>query len=246
MTLKNQYSILNIKPTTQSISKNIKELEEDTLNNLRKSKANNTLRAYKADYKDFSLFCSKNNFQSMPTQPKIMALYLTHLSKTSKYSTLKRRLASISILHKMKGHYIDTKHPIIMENLMGFFDSESNELNSEIARLGNAIRKYGVEDGTWHGMVRPDFIEGMRLAFLCLSDSLDQTSDTIKVSEVRATLDRHLEGLERIRDKAAVPLVLKGLGMERVTGVEPATLCLASTSSRKIRGIANAPFCGIP
>ena len=55
----------------------------------------------------------------MPTQPKIIALYLTHLSAFSKYSTLKRRLASISILHKTKGHYIDTKHPIIMENLMG-------------------------------------------------------------------------------------------------------------------------------
>ena len=55
----------------------------------------------------------------MPTQPKIIALYLTNLSKTSKYSTLKRRLASISVLHKMKGHYIDTKHPIIIENLMG-------------------------------------------------------------------------------------------------------------------------------
>jgi hypothetical protein len=55
----------------------------------------------------------------MPTQPKIIALYITHLSAFSKYSTLKRRLASISILHKTKGHYIDTKHPIIMENLMG-------------------------------------------------------------------------------------------------------------------------------
>ena len=119
MSTKNTYSIITIKPTTGVISKNIKELEEETLNNLRNSKAKNTLRAYKADYKDFALFCSKNRFQSMPTQPKIMALYLTHLSKTSKYSTLKRRLASISVLHKMKGHYIDTKHPIIMENLMG-------------------------------------------------------------------------------------------------------------------------------
>jgi site-specific recombinase XerD len=41
------------------------------------------------------------------------------LASYSKYSTLKRRLASISILHKAKGHYIDVKHPIIMENLMG-------------------------------------------------------------------------------------------------------------------------------
>jgi site-specific recombinase XerD len=97
----------------------IKNLELETIKNLRNSKSTNTLRAYQSDYRDFSLFCSKNGFQAMPTQPKILALYLTHLSSFSKYSTLKRRLASISILHKTKGHYIDTKHPIIMENLMG-------------------------------------------------------------------------------------------------------------------------------
>ena len=119
MTLKNPFSILKIKANNRNILSNIKKLEEETLNNLKNSKSNNTIRAYKADYNDFALFCSKNNFQSMPTQPKIIALYLTNLSKTSKYSTLKRRLASISVLHKMKGHYIDTKHPIIIENLMG-------------------------------------------------------------------------------------------------------------------------------
>jgi len=97
----------------------IKSLELETIKNLRNSKSANTLRAYQSDYNDFSLFCSKNGFQAIPTQPKILALYLTHLSSYSKYSTLKRRLASISILHKIKGHYIDTKHPIIIENLMG-------------------------------------------------------------------------------------------------------------------------------
>ena len=97
----------------------IKSLELETIKNLRNSKSANTLRAYQSDYNDFSLFCSKNGFQAMPTQPKILALYITHLSSYSKYSTLKRRLASISILHKIKGHYIDTKHPIIIENLMG-------------------------------------------------------------------------------------------------------------------------------
>ena len=98
---------------------NIKNLELETIKNLKNSKSANTLRAYQSDYRDFSLFCSKNGFQVMPTQPKILALYLTHLSSFSKYSTLKRRLASIAILHKTKGHYIDTKHPIIIENLMG-------------------------------------------------------------------------------------------------------------------------------
>jgi len=119
MSIKNPFSVFQIKPTINEISKDIKFLEEETLNNLRNSKSKNTLRAYKADYNDFALFCSKNNLQSMPTEPQILSLYLTHLSKSLKYSTLKRRLASISILHKMKGHYIDTKHPIIIENLMG-------------------------------------------------------------------------------------------------------------------------------
>ena len=97
----------------------IKNLELETIKNLKNSKSTNTLRAYQSDYNDFSLFCSKNGFQAMPTQPKILALYITHLASYSKYSTLKRRLASISIIHKSKGHYIDTKHPIIVENLMG-------------------------------------------------------------------------------------------------------------------------------
>ena len=97
----------------------IKNLELETLKNLKNSKAANTLRAYQADFKDFSIFCSKNGLSYMPTEPKILSLYLTHLSATSKFSTLKRRIASISVIHKIKGHYLDTKHPIIMENLHG-------------------------------------------------------------------------------------------------------------------------------
>ena len=97
----------------------IKNLELETLKNLRSSKASNTLRAYKADYKDFAGFCIKNGFKSMPSDPKVLSLYLTYLSKSSKFSTLKRRLASISVIHKLSGHYIDTKHPVITENLMG-------------------------------------------------------------------------------------------------------------------------------
>jgi len=97
----------------------IKKLHEDTLNNLKLSKANNTLRAYKSDFNDFGAFCAKHRFKSMPSEPKIVSLYLTHLSANSKISTLRRRLVSIGVVHKLKGHYLDTKHPIIIENLMG-------------------------------------------------------------------------------------------------------------------------------
>ena len=97
----------------------IKTLELETIKNLKNSKANNTVRAYESDFRDFSLFCVKNGLKDLPTEPKILSLYLTHLSKTSKFSTLKRRIASIKVIHKMKGHYLDSNHPIIMENLLG-------------------------------------------------------------------------------------------------------------------------------
>ena len=98
----------------------IKALQEETLINLQSSRANNTVRAYKSDFNDFGLFCAKNGFKSLPTQPKIVALYLTHLStKEIKMSTIKRRLVSIGVIHKLKGHYLDTKHPSIIENIMG-------------------------------------------------------------------------------------------------------------------------------
>ena len=97
----------------------LKILHEATLNNLKSSKANNTLRAYKSDFRDFGAFCAKHGLSSLPSEPKIISLYLTHLSKNSKISTIRRRLVSISMVHKLKGHYLDTKHPIITENLLG-------------------------------------------------------------------------------------------------------------------------------
>jgi len=98
----------------------IKALKEETLLNLQSSKAVNTVRAYRSDFNDFGLFCAKNGFKSMPSEPNVVAMYLTYLStKEMRMSTLKRRLVSIGIIHKLKGHYLDTKHPSIIENMMG-------------------------------------------------------------------------------------------------------------------------------
>ncbi len=103
-----------------NIITDIKALQEETVLNLKSSKSENTIRAYKSDFNDFGLFCAQNGFKSLPTEPKIVSLYLTHLStKDCKMSTLKRRLVSIGVVHKLKGHYLDTKHPSIIENILG-------------------------------------------------------------------------------------------------------------------------------
>ena len=121
MTLKNPFSIIQIKPKVKSeLTIDIKKLQEETLLNLENSKAKNTVRAYKSDFNDFGLFCAQNGFKSLPSEPKIVSLYLTYLStKDAKISTLKRRLVSIGVIHRLKGHYLDTKNPSIVENIMG-------------------------------------------------------------------------------------------------------------------------------
>ena len=103
-----------------NIITDIKALQEETLLHLKNSKAENTIRAYKSDFNDYGLFCAKNGFKSLPSEPRIVSLYLTQLStKNVKMSTLKRRLVSIGVIHRLKGHYLDTKHPSIIENIMG-------------------------------------------------------------------------------------------------------------------------------
>ena len=62
---------------------NIKKLESETLDNLKSSKSQNTLRAYNADIRDFVGFCNRHNLNFLPSSPKIVSLYLTTLSKTS-------------------------------------------------------------------------------------------------------------------------------------------------------------------
>ena len=135
------------------LTSDLKSLHEATLNNLKSSKANNTLRAYKSDFKDFGAFCVKHSLNSMPTEPKIVSLYLTHLSKNSKVSTLRRRLVSISMVHKLKGHYLDTKHPIIVENLMGIRRAKGSIqkgkkplLINHLKSIINVINEYKIDE----------------------------------------------------------------------------------------------------
>ena len=45
------------------LTTDLKSLHEATLNNLKSSKANNTLRAYKSDFKDFGAFCDETRFE---------------------------------------------------------------------------------------------------------------------------------------------------------------------------------------
>ena len=186
----------------------VKSLELETLKNLKSSKATNTLRAYKADYKDFALFCIKHSFKSMPTEPKILSLYLTHLSQTSKFSTLKRRLASISVIHRLSGHYIDTKHPMITENLMGikrvkgsYQKAKKPILIDDLKLIVNAINKEKREKirSKNTALILIGFAGGFRRSELVGIDyeDLDFVTEGVKIFVKRSKTDQSGEGMTK-------------------------------------------------
>ena len=56
-------------------------------------------------------------------------------------STLKRRIVSIGVIHKMKGHYLDTKHPAIIENIMGIKRRKGSIQKGKKPLLINNLKK---------------------------------------------------------------------------------------------------------
>jgi site-specific recombinase XerD len=183
------------------IINNVKSLEIETIKNLKNSKAKNTLRAYQSDFRDFSVFCAKNGLSSMPSQPKIISIYITHLSKSCKFSTLKRRIASISVVHKLKGHYLDTKHPIIMENLHGIKrtlgarqKAKKPILINDLKLIINSINKEKIRD---KALILLGFAGGFRRSEIVniLHEDIEFVSEGIKILIKRSKTDQSGEGI---------------------------------------------------
>ena len=186
----------------------LKALQEETLLNLQSSKANNTVRAYKSDFNDFGLFCAQNGFKSLPSEPKIVSLYLTYLStKDIKMSTLKRRLVSIGVIHKLKGHYLDTKHPLIIENIMGIKRRKGSVqkgkkplLINDLKQIINVIDKVKNEEIKKlrdRSIILIGFSGGFRRNEIVSLDyeDLDFVPEGLKVSLKRSKTDQFGEGL---------------------------------------------------
>ena len=190
-----------------NIVKDISSIEIETLDNIRSSKSANTIRAYKSDFNHFIDFCKKNNFKPLPADPKIVSFYITHLSSNSKVSTLKRRLASISVIHKIKGHYIDIKHPLIIENLMGiqrkkgvFQKAKNPILINELKEIINVIEKLEKNEkriARDKALILIGFSGGFRRSELVSIEieDLEFTKDGIKIFIKRSKTDQSGEGM---------------------------------------------------
>ena len=80
-----------------------------------------TLRAYAADWQDFTAWCRERGTTALPAAPTTVAGYCASLAVSHSRATLRRRLAAIGRAHRMSGLAWMPGHPVIRDTLAGIF-----------------------------------------------------------------------------------------------------------------------------
>jgi site-specific recombinase XerD len=96
-----------------SLSTEILELQDEAKKHLANSKAENTKRAYRNDWTQFSDWCAKNGLQDLPASPETVVYYITFLGKKLKTSSIKRKMTAISQRHETAGYPSPTKTALV-------------------------------------------------------------------------------------------------------------------------------------
>ncbi len=78
----------------------LEDAAEETAKLIEQSVAKSTKRAHEGDWKHFANWCARYNLTPLPAEPRTIALYIGAHSKRHKPATIRRRLASITVMHR--------------------------------------------------------------------------------------------------------------------------------------------------
>lgn len=75
--------------------------------------SDNTIKSYRSDFTDFASWCRRKRCRALPAKPETLAAYIAARTERVKPSTLKRRLAAITKLHRLAGHASPTEDEVV-------------------------------------------------------------------------------------------------------------------------------------
>jgi site-specific recombinase XerD len=112
------------------------KLIEEVLANIDGAYAVNTLRAYKADMLEFNLYCCGVNACAFPATPQGVARFVQKVTLDGiKSSTVRRKVSSISALHRLGNRVDPTKNAEVglairkMHRLLGRHAEQARAVN---------------------------------------------------------------------------------------------------------------------
>ncbi|MCH8978019.1 MAG: tyrosine-type recombinase/integrase [Armatimonadetes bacterium] len=83
------------------------------------ARAESTKRAYRSDWAHFDAWCSDVGRASLPASPATVAEYVAHMAGSFKPSTIDRRLAAISVVHRSKGRESPCASELVRSTVAG-------------------------------------------------------------------------------------------------------------------------------
>ncbi len=104
------------------------------------ARAPNTVRAYAADWRDFTSWCVRHSFAALPATPGIVVLYLTDRSASAAIATLTRKLAAISQAHRAAEHESPARSQAVRLFLAGLRRERGSAPVSKRAILARDLR----------------------------------------------------------------------------------------------------------
>ena len=74
----------------------------------------NTLRAYRSDFKQYEAWCAKKKQPSVPATADLIAKYVDFMATENKSATIRRRINSLGTIFKLSKHPDPTKEPEVV------------------------------------------------------------------------------------------------------------------------------------
>lgn len=107
---------------------------------IRASKAENTLRGYRADWKDFCAWCEGRDPCALPASPEAVAGYLAECAGRLKVGSIQRRLNAIAEAHKAIGLESPTHHAMVTNTMKGIRRTKGTAPAQKAPALTDDIR----------------------------------------------------------------------------------------------------------
>jgi len=106
----------------------------------RQSKAENTLRGYRSDWKDFCGWCEARELCPLPASPETVAGYIADCAGRLKVGSIQRRLNAIAEAHKAVGLESPTSAGIVRNTIKGIRRTLGTAAVQKAAALTDDIR----------------------------------------------------------------------------------------------------------
>jgi site-specific recombinase XerD len=128
--------IENMKGTDVAPSPSLEQVREY----IRASKAENTLRGYRADWREFCAWCESHGTCPLPAAVEAVASYIAECAGRLKVGSIQRRLNAIAEAHKAVGLESPTHHAMVTNTMKGIRRTKATALAQKAPALTADIR----------------------------------------------------------------------------------------------------------